>query len=188
MNKLENLPEVTDRALNGLKADEVLRLRIMKAALQEKKQSSGFISFRVVPVLLSSVALMILCVFLLNGKKPLLPEEEQHLIHSFSAGDSSFSDVSFDLFAGTESASVEYMSLLSEGKISDRDQVNQLLGLLKEQSEPVSEIDIIMNDRLEIFGKSGLLYSLPAESPYIEWSDGIRRCDSFFALFSRPED
>ena len=186
MNKLENLPEVTDRALNGLTADEVLRLRIMKAALREKKSFAGFRSLRVIPVLLSSVALMILCVFLLNGKKPLLPDEEQHLIHSFSAGNSSFSEVSFDLFSGTDAESVEYINLLSEGKCFDRDQLNQLLSLLKEQSEPVSENDIIMNDRLEIFGKSGLMFSLPAESPYIEWSDGIRKCESFFKLYRNP--
>ena len=84
MNKLENLPEITELALDGLRVDDVLKTRILNTSLQQDKPSGKQLRF--IPVLLSSVALMILCVFLLNGKKPLLPEEEQHLIHSFSAG------------------------------------------------------------------------------------------------------
>ena len=66
MNKLENLPEITELALDGLRADDVLKTRILNTSLQQDKPSGKQLRF--IPVLLSSVALMILCVFLLNGK------------------------------------------------------------------------------------------------------------------------
>ena len=87
MIKLENLPEVTNRALDGLKANESLKSKILKAAVQAEKSNSHIQLRRLVPLLISSVAVMIFCVFLLNGKKPI-PMEEQHLIHSFTAGNS----------------------------------------------------------------------------------------------------
>ena len=39
MIKLENLPEVTNRALDGLKANESLKSKILKVAVQEEKVS-----------------------------------------------------------------------------------------------------------------------------------------------------
>ena len=188
MNSLEKLPEITERALDGLRADESLKIRILNASLQKEMPSGYGRSLRFVPVLLSSVALMIICVFLLNAKKPLLPNEDQHLIHSFSAGSSTSSAVSYDDFAETETDSFEAVELRSLGTVSDRVRLVQLITLLKEHSEPVSDENIAMNDQLGFFGSSGLLFSLPAESPYIQWSDGVRRCDSFCELYRRAED
>jgi hypothetical protein len=61
--KLENLPEVTDRALDGLKADESLKAKILNAAIQEEKPYTYQKIRHLAPVLLSSVAVMILCIF-----------------------------------------------------------------------------------------------------------------------------
>jgi len=189
LNKLENLPEVTEQALNGLRADDSLKNRILNAALREEKPSSFSLkSVRLVPVLLSSVALMLLCVFLLNGKKPLLPEGEKNLIRSFSAGSGEVVSVSFGSFAGTDPASVESVELLSSGKVSDRALVAQLLDALKNHSEIVPNDEIVLNDRLNLFDRDGLLFSLPAEAPYVRWADGVRRCESFFEMFGNHPD
>lgn len=189
MNKLENLQQITDRALDGLRADEALKTRILKKALQEEKPCAASGSFRFVPVLLTSVALMILCIFLLNGKKPLVPDEDQHLIYSFSAGSGEYDPkVSFDVFCDMEPSLVESMEILSEGKVTSHEQIDRLMEALKEQSESVQDADVVMNDRLEICGSSGQIFSFPAGSPYIGWSDGIRKCESFFEMFKSPDD
>ena len=137
---------------------------------------------------MTSVAVMLLCIFLLNGKAPVLQEEEQHLIHSFSAGSSAASAVSFDAFTETEPESVKSMELLSAGKLSDRDLIVKLMEMLKLHSEPVADADAEMNDQLDIFDSSGLLFSLQAEFPYIRWSDGVRKCEPFFELFLSSTD
>ena len=188
MKKLENLPQITDRALDGLKADETLKTKILNAALQERETLSAEKPMHLLPVLLTSVAVMLLCVFLLNGKKPLPPEEDQHIIHSFSAGNSDVSSVSFDVFYETEPDSIKSIEFLTGGKITDRELINQMMELLKLTSEPVDNIEIKMNDQLDVFGPSGLMFSLQTESPYIKWSDGIRKCELFFEAYRNSAD
>ena len=187
MNKLENLPEITDRALDGLRADDVLKTRILNAALQEDKPSGKQLRF--IPVLLSSVALMILCVFLLNGKKPFLPEEEQHLIHSFSAGNSVSETIPFNEFTGINPDTVESMELIPGCKLTSPGQVIRLSELLVSGSEPAPDCCAgDLKGRLDISISSGLLISLPAKSPYIGWSDGVRKCEEFFEIFKEIPD
>ena len=123
MIKLENLPEITDRALDGLKADESLRTKILNAAIQDEKRYTHKQIRHLAPVLLSSVAVMILCIFLLNGKKPV-PSDEQHLIHSFTAGNSETSPVSY---AGIGSLSVKSIVRCSDGIKIENHQMEQLL-------------------------------------------------------------
>ena len=188
MNMLENLPEYTDRVLNGLRADQTLKTRILITANQNEKQVFNLKPRRFVPVLLSSVALMIICVFLLNSKKPLPTNEEQQLIRSFSAGNNISDTASFNDFSLTDSDTVESIELHSTGKLTGREQIVKLMDLLKEHSDTVSDNEIVMTDHLDIYGSSGLLFSLPAESPYIGWSDGIRKCESFFELIRNNHD
>ena len=188
MNKLDNLPEITDRALDGLRADENLKTRILNAALQNQEPRTVVRSRQLVPALLSAVAVMILCVFLLNGKKPLLQDHEQNLIHSFSAGNSASASVSFGSFTGTDPLSFASVELLSAGRISDPDLLNQLTDLIKNHSESVPNGEMDMKDQLNFYGSGGLLFSLPVEAPFIDWSDGPRKCEPFFDLFNQSVD
>lgn len=192
LNKLENLPEVTDRALFGLRADDALKQRILAAAVHQEGSSSGAVKplrsfrkpLRLVPAVLSAVAVMLLCVFLLNGKSPLLPEGDKNLIHSFSAGGDAGS-VSFASFAAEDPLVLEAVELLSAGRVEDAAFVSHCIDALKNQSEPVSsDASLPLNDRLNLFDRNGLLCSLPVSAPYVGWADGVRRCDSFFALFA----
>ena len=187
MNKLENLPKITDRALDGLRADDVLKTRILNAALQQDKPSGKQLRF--IPVLLSSVALMILCVFLLNGKKPLLPEEEQHLIHSFSAGNSVTEPIAFNEFTAIDPDTIESMELTSGSKQTSSEQLVRLAEMLRSGSEPAPDNSISeLKGSLEINTSSGRSISLPAEPPYIGWSDGVRKCEAFFEMFKEMPD
>ncbi len=188
MKKLENLPEITDRALDGLRADDTLKTKIINAVLHDEKPIRVGKPLRFISVLLASLSVMLLCVFLLNGKKPLLPEEEKDLIRSFSAGNSSASSVSFDTFTETAPDTIKSIELLTSGTLSGSDLVNQLVELLKCNSVSVTDPDIVMNDQLNIFDSTGMLFSLQAEAPYIKWSDGVRKCEPFFELFGRYSD
>ena len=80
------------------------------------------------------------------------------------------------------------MELLTVGKLSDCGKIEQLMEMLKFHSEPVADVDVAMNDQLDFFDSSGLMFSLKTESPYIRWSDGIRRCEQFFDLFKSSAD
>ena len=45
-----------------------------------------------------------------------------------------------------------------------------------------------LKGHLEITTSSGLAISLPAESPYIGWSDGVRKCEAFFEMLKETPD
>ena len=184
MIKLENLPEVTNRALDGLKADESLKAKILNVAIQEEKPYTYQKIRHLAPVLLSSVAVMILCIFLLNGKKPI-PSEEQHLIHSFTAGSSETSPVSY---AEIGSLSVKSIVRCSDGNKVENEQMERLLDASKDNSVPVSYLQISMDDQLNLYDSDGLCFTVPVKAPYIGWSDGIRKCDSFFELLENAAD
>ena len=67
MNRLDNLPEITDHVLYGLKADDHLKHRILLSAAAPK--SDRKYPFRTVVALCSlSVLLILLCVFALQKK------------------------------------------------------------------------------------------------------------------------
>ena len=189
MNRIENLPEVTDRALDGLRADERLKNRIIRSAVGEKENASCIHrGFQLIPVILSSVAVMILCVFLLNGKKPVDLDADQHLIHSFSAGNSDAGTDTFDSFAGTDPQNIESMEIVSAGKTDGTENLQQLFNALTEDSALISDKTFAPEDQLNIRLVSGIMISLPVKAPYIFWPDGIRRCDHFFDLFENLAD
>ena len=187
MIKLENLPEVTDRALDGLKANHQLKTKILNASLREEKPFVFKKRPALIPVALSCVALMVICVFLLNGKMAL-HSEKQPLIHSFTAGSADAPSVSFDAFAEMDSSIVQRVEITSAGKAEGPDQLDPLLDALKNHSDLIEGADITMNDQMNIFGSDGLLFSLPVENPYIAWADGVRKCDLFFQWFEETAD
>jgi hypothetical protein len=180
--KLENLPEATEKALACLRATDSLKSKIINEALQEKKTFKKKKDKYLVPVLLSSVALLIFCVFLLNGKKSLSLDEHQ-LIYSFTAGSSDIITCSFDTFYNTDPSIIQYIELNSFVKKDKKNQLNQLIDALKNQSVISSEKNINLNDQLNFYDSNGLIFSLPVKAPFIGWSDGIRKCDLFFKLF-----
>jgi hypothetical protein len=185
--KLENLPEITDRALDSLKADDTLKSKILFSAIQKNKPYVHNNNLRLIPIVLSSVAIMVICFVLLNGKKPLF-SEDQHLIRSFSAGSSDSSTISIDSFSEIDLMSIKYIELSSSGQKNEPDQLNQLLDALLNHSILVKNTDFSMNDQLNIIGTNGVLLSLPINIPYIEWPDGIRKCDYFFNLFFKSSN
>lgn len=184
MIKLENLPEVTDRALDGLKANESLKSRILKTAIQEENKYPHRQIRHLAPVLLSSVAVMILCVVLLNGKKPIT-SEEHHLIHSFTAGNSETASVSYKEI---DLLSVKSIVRCSDGKKIENDHLKQLIEALQSDSVNVSDDLISMDDQLRIYNMDGLCFIVPIKAPYIGWSDGVRKSDLFFKLLEETKD
>lgn len=67
MNRLEQLPEVTEHVFSGLKADDSLKHRIIFSAASH--EPAGRFSLRTVVALCSlSVLLVLLCVFVVQSK------------------------------------------------------------------------------------------------------------------------
>ena len=66
MNRLENLPDITDHVLSGLKADDTLKHRILLSATSPSSPKKY--SFRTVAALCCVSALLILlCVFAIRS-------------------------------------------------------------------------------------------------------------------------
>ena len=187
MIKLEDLPEVTDRALNGLKANDILKTKILNTVIQKEKPYVYKKHLHLIPIVLSSVAVMVFMFVLLNNKKPLL-SVDHHLIRSFTAGNSASYNNSFSSFSEIDLLSIKYFEISSTGKKNTPDQLNQLLDALVNHSILVKETDIVMTDHLNIFDSNGLLLSLPINSPYIGWSDGVRKCNCFFEMMEKASN
>ena len=68
MDRFDRIPEVTEHVLDGLKADDALKHRILLAASSRSSEPKRNYSFRTVVALCSlSVLLILLCVFAISA-------------------------------------------------------------------------------------------------------------------------
>ena len=89
----EQFRQYTDQVLFGLKADEQLKHRILQKAAETGQPEKKSFFRRPVPVLCSMVAVLVLCVFLLNGQKPVSSDPAAE-INTFAAGQTVYTDAS----------------------------------------------------------------------------------------------
>ena len=191
MDKLNKLPEISDRALHGLQAGPALKNRIVKAAETQASGASGTPARfrpRLLPVSLAAVAAMILCVFLLNGIIAVPSAGNDTVIHSFSAGTGSSSGLSFEAFLALDPASVTSVETGSDTLLSVPQSFASLQQALREHSSLFEGESGSLEGRLVLHcGESGE-FVLPVERPLIQFEDGVRECDVFFDLLpGRPD-
>ena len=67
MSKLEQLPQVTDHVLNGLRADDALKARIYQKAVQEEPARSSGFTRRGALIALCSLSAVMIAVFAILG-------------------------------------------------------------------------------------------------------------------------
>lgn len=193
MSKLDSLPEITENALFGLVADSHLKNRILLNSTNAKIQRNEKMKLRLVPVLVSSVAVMILSLFLLNGKKLLMPSEKNTMMNNFSAGSSNGSaysiyanniNSSFSSFLSDDLSSIAYVEWTSCGKITDAETCKDLISILKTESvcQNESKQSDYSDDLLIIRTTEGITYRFKVEKPMIV-SDGLWNCPAFFEKF-----
>lgn len=98
MNRLEQLPEITDSVLSGLRADDALKHRILQKAVDTPAPAETRSSRRPLVALLSLSAAMIAVFVLLGTVSPVSrdsslsvaasqPESFSDQIHTISAGE-----------------------------------------------------------------------------------------------------
>lgn len=85
MTGLDQFRKYTDQALSGLKADDALKQRILLAAASKEQAGKRPFSFKPVPVLCSLTMILIVGIFILNGKSPVFPNHNPR-INTFAAG------------------------------------------------------------------------------------------------------
>ena len=103
MNKLEQLPEITDSVLSGLRADDVLKHRILQKAVETPSTARRLSSRRPLVALLSLSVAMI-AVFVALGTLHPLSVDSQISDVSASTQDT-FSDQMHTITAGMRRAS-----------------------------------------------------------------------------------
>lgn len=127
MNKLEQLPEITDSLLSGLRADDVLKHRILQKAVETPSSAPRSSSRRPLFALLSLSLTMIALFVALGTLHPVSVDSQVSAVSA--ASQDSFSDQMHTITAGIRRAS----SPISLGVI-----INETLSE-EEDAEPTAE-------------------------------------------------
>lgn len=181
MNRLENLPETTEKALGSLVADDVLKYRILKSAA-ESGQTEKRKSYRPVFILLSVAAVMVLLLTLLNSNKFFMQNEPE--IHHFAAG-----------FAGKAQKllpddAVEE-NVCNVGLIPGGDAPEKSFGLLLEAlgKAVITDAEAMTEwpQKLVIRLNNGVEYEWEAQKPYLSDGTSVWSCEGFFEAFENVE-
>ena len=183
MNRLEKLPEITEKALGGLTADESLKYRILKSAAESKP--AGERSFlRPVFGLLCATAVMVFVLLALGGRPGLDPSPtEAPVLRSFTAGGGPLQAEAFPatLTAG-KAVSADIASL---GTIEDE----KNLGLITEalaEAEPAPLPDGASSDPgLVLRLADGSEFSFALSDPYLISGSSAWTCPRFFEIISQ---
>ena len=192
MKNLDQLHEVTDKALWGLTADESLKYRILQKAAMTGPEKSSRPGRRFIPVLCSSVALLLVCLFAVNGLKPVVPAD----MKVFPAGQLNLASqegnqvnpsaaFSFPVLKPDSVTSVEWKN---EGIVADSGICNKLIHRLQDQSEKKEDVPFEENGILIITAGDGTSFEYPVDEPYILEGGTIWDCSSFFELFRQSAD
>lgn len=176
MNRLENLPEITAKALGGLSADEALRCRILNQARSGNASPEKRSFLRPALSLAAAAAALALVLFLLNGTETL-PEPEPVLRHLSAGG----AVVQAALLPESLKAdAVESVALLP-GTPADANKKDALLQTLR-QAEPVNAQVSQWSRQLMIREKDGTTHIWEAEPPYLTDGAVVWSCPAFFEL------
>ena len=184
MNELKNLPEYTDRALNGLVADESLKHRILsKAAETGTAKRNPFI--RPVMILGTVVAACLLLAVALNNIRPV-NNDSQYQMNVFSAGKNETERPAADngdLFASLSGITdVKRIECASLGDVSDPDDCAGLVRILKAESVEIHTGQVSGNEMIIHLADGGTVRLFISE-PYLFTEDGCWECARFFDAY-----
>ena len=183
MNNLNNLRDITDKALCGLTADESLKHRILQRAASTS-ESSGNRPLFLIPVCCTVLAVLLVAVSFLNGLQPVTPAAPGE-INVFAAGnDDTMYTSDHDLTPVDPSIPYDTISsveLTGFGVIEDPSLCSLLFSTIQEKSVPavspaseeLTQLTIVVND--------GTVIHFETEDPYI-FSDQCWYCPEFFEL------
>ena len=182
MNRLEQLRQITDNTLYELKADETLKFRILQKAVDPSKCSGR--SVRVVPMLCSLLAVLLICVFALNTLHSV-PSVGPGEINVFAAGKSEADSARIfpDYFDCGYVVSVTFDQSIT---VTDPDQCAVLVQILLEQSEAMGNRNDSSGPELVLADQNGTTCIFSADPPYlIDKDNQCWSCESFFSALNQ---
>ena len=183
MNKLDNLPEITDHVLHELTADESLKFRIMQTAAQGSVKKTGRSSFHPVPILCSVIAVLLLTVFALNGMKPVDPYKPGNL-NVFAAGSLTTEEpvTLVSPFAGIDASSVRSVLWTGHGSVTSAEDCFSLVNTLQKSTGANEPSAVETENRIIITMNDGTSYSFEEKEPFLI-SGQAWECSAFFHDF-----
>ena len=182
MSRLEQLRQISDNTLHDLKADDVLKFRILREAAGQINRGKNLSRF--VPVVCTALAVLLICVLALNTLQPV-PSAVPGEINAFAAGntDSKPHHILSEEFDTGSVLSVDYDGLTT---VTDPEQCERLAGLLLAASESAGSADDSTEGTLIFTTRDGTVYRFHAAEPYL--TDGNGRqwiCQALFDELSK---
>ncbi len=181
MNRLENLPEITEKALGGLTADEALKFRILeKAAASPAEEKRSFL--RPALGVVVAAALMVCVLLVLNGREAVPAPEETPILRSFPAGAVSASGI---LPADAEAFGVSFLETAAGDKVTDNETVDALLKALRSAEKAEAPAGASAEGELTLQCKNGAVYKWTLHEPYLSVGEETWSCPAFFSLLGK---
>lgn len=181
MNSLEKLPELTEKALGGLTADETLKFRILNKAAETPAEDKR--SFLRPAIGLVAAAVLMVCVLLvLNGRDAVPSPEETPILRSFPAGAVSSSGI---LPTDVDAFGAESIESAATGKVTDSKTLESLLKALSSAVKAEVPAEASAEDELVLRCKNGAEFKWGLHEPYLSSEDGTWSCPGFFILLGK---
>ena len=184
MNNIEELREVTEKALYGLSADDSLKQRILQKASGYSEDIHNR-KFHTVPVFCTVLAALVLSLVLLNGLTPVNPASPGE-INVFAAGNENVSSSenvqNKTILHEVDAHSVVSLELSGFGLINDPNLCSDLIGTLQSRAEKAEDGRGTNQGNLIITLSDGTVLCVAAEEPFI-FSEVYWFCPEFFIQF-----
>ena len=181
MNRLDQLPELTEQALGGLTAGDDLKHRILAEAANNRPRSER--SFlRPAVGLMSAAAVMAAFLLILNTHQPQSEAvEDVPVLRSCSAGSVSSSPGILPVFAsGLHVVSVE--TPYSDTAFTDDGTIDLLVSALRSAETDGSSSDNSFSGEIILHLSDGTDFRCRIDDPYLSCNGQIWSCPQFFTL------
>ena len=182
MNNPKDLPNVTERVLYGLTADDSLKHRILQQAAQQKDKKVNK-PFYLIPVFCTALAVLVLTVVVLNRVQPVSPSVPGE-INVFTAGNDISSlpekDVLCPLDPDISENNILSIQIAGLGTVLDSQQCAMLFCLLRDESIPADSPDVAVQNEMVITLKNGTEIRFNADEPYFYSGSDCWSCAAFF--------
>lgn len=189
MNKLDHLPEYTDRVFHGLRADNSLKQRILQEAVSSRDASSRPFSFgfRPGPVLCSIAAVMLIVLTVIGSRVAIPAAPEPGKIVSFAAGKQGSSAAPESVFLirleDLDPGKVLSMEIPGLGKVTDPENCAELTRILQNESVPAASAETTAYSDSLIITTGERTIQIKIQAPFLSMEKSLEN-HHFFEQFS----
>ena len=183
MNRLDQLPEITNRALVGLTAGDDLKHRILAEAAN-KRTRPGRSFLRPAVGLVSAAAVMAAFLLILNLSQPQTgPVEDIPVLRSFSAG-SVFSSPGPLPALSSDLSIVSIETTYSDTAITDHREIDLLVSALLDAETAASQTDRSFSGMMVLHLSDGTECRFSLDNPYLSYDGKLWNCPDLFTALN----